>query len=363
MAGGAKRAMIVREATAADWGAVSEFFLSTPLESGTVFVLDRRPDFGALPGLRGVFRTFLALEGERLAGTVTALCRKAGGRNQEVAVGEVIDLRVAGWARGGRAAFLLLQAAYEAFKERDVDWIVCLIGDENRATLPLVTRRAGFPALMPLAEFASVHFVAWRVPVLPEPNGLTVRAAGATDDAVVASLAAETVGREFLAPAEPLVWPDAAGLHRAWIASAADGTPCGMLMIWDGEPVRRLRILRYRRADLPLRVITHVGAWLGVTARMPSPGGVLGLWASRVVTIMHGGSVTLRALLRAALRDATVAGRSVVQLNLHGLDPLLRELPRYPRSTYRSTLYGCPCRGDAAPGYPAERYYADLSHV
>ena len=71
--------MIVREATAEDWPTVAEFFLSTPLESGTVFVLDRRPDFGALPGLRGVFRTFLAFEGERLAGTVTALWQKGQG--------------------------------------------------------------------------------------------------------------------------------------------------------------------------------------------------------------------------------------------------------------------------------------------
>lgn len=356
--------MVVREATATDWNAVSEFFLTTPLESGTAFVLDRRPDFGALPRLRGVFRTFLAIEGERLAGTVTALCRNARARNQVVLVGEVIDLRVAGWARGGRAAFLLLQAAYDAFTAKGVDWIVCLVGDQNRATLPLVTSRAGFPALVPLATFASVHFVSWRVPLLREPSGLTVRAADATDASVVADLTAQTVGREFLAPVEPLVWPDVSGLHRAWIARAADGTPCGMLMIWDGEPVRRFRILRYRRADLPLRITARVGAWLGVTAGMPAPGGVLGLWASRVVTVTQGGSVTLRALLRAALRDATVAGRSVVQLNLHGLDPLLRGLPRYPRSTYRSALYGCSCRGDAVVrGFPAEHYYADLSHV
>ena len=356
--------MIVREATEADWSAVSEFFLATPLESGTVFVLDRRPDFRALPSLRGLFRTFLAFEGERLAGTVTALCRQAAANDEVVVVGEVIDLRVAEWARGGRAAFLLLQAAHDAFTAKGVDWILCLIGDQNRAVLPLVTHRAGFPALVPLAAFVSVHFVAWRVPFLPEPGGLTVRAAHAGDAAEVMALTAETVGREFLAPAEPLRWPDMAGLHRAWIARAADGTPCGMLLIWDGDPVRRIRILRYRRADLPLRISTWAGAWLGLTARMPSPGGVLGVWASRVVTITHGGAVTLRALLRAALRDAAVAGKSVVQLNLHGRDALLRGLPKYPRSTYHSTLYGCRCRGDAMlPGYPPERYHADLSHV
>jgi hypothetical protein len=356
--------MIVREATTSDWPAVAEFFLSTPLESGTVFVLDRRPDFGALPGLRGVSRTFLAFEGERLAGTVTALCRNARERDQVVIVGEVIDFRVAAWARGGRAAFLLLRAAHEAFRAHGVDWFACLIGDQNRATLPLVARRAGFPTLVALAGFASVHFVAWRVPSLAEPNGLTVRATTAADAATVAELSAEALGHERLALAEPIGWPDGTGVHRAWIARAPDGTPCGMLLVWDGETVRRLRILRYRTADLPVRCVTRVGAWLGIASPLPPAGGVLGLWASRVATVRHGGSVTLRALLRAALRDATVARRSVVQLNLDGRDPLLRELPNYPSSTYRSTLYGCPCRGDSVVrSFPAERYYADLARA
>jgi hypothetical protein len=356
--------MMVREATERDWHAVTEFFLSTPLESGTVFVLDRHPDFAVLPGLRGVFRSFLAFEGERLAGTVTALCRKATERGQMVIVGEVIDFRVAAWARGGRAAFLLLRAAYEAFCAHGVDWITCLIGSQNRATLPLVARRAGFPKLVALGGFASVHFIGWRVPALVEPNGLTVRAATAGDATMVAELSAEALGGDLLSPAEPIRWPDAAGLHRAWIASGPDGTLRGMLLIWDGETVRRLRILRYRTADLPLRCVTRVGAWLGMTSPLPSTGGVLGLWASRVVAIRHGGSVTLRALLRAALRDAAVAGRSVVQLNLHGLDPLLRELPKYPSSMYRSTLYGCPWRSDSVdPSSPAERYYADLARA
>jgi len=356
--------MIVREATPSEWPSVTEFFLSTPLQSGTVLLLDRRPDFGALPGLRGAFRTFLALEGDRLAGTVTALCRQAREPDRTVLVGEIIDFRVAAWARGGRAAFLLLRAARDAFDAQGVDWITCLIGDRNRAALPLVARRAGFPALVALARFASVHYVSWRVPRLAESNGLTVRAATAADAATVAELSANALSDVRLAPVDPIAWPDATGRHRAWIASAPDGTPSGLLLVWDGEPLRRIRILRYQPSDLPLRCVTRAAAWLGVSAPLPPPGGALGLWASRIVTITRGGSVTLRALLRAALRDATAEGRSVVQVNLDALDPLLRELPRYPSSTYRSTLFGCSSMGDAvAAASPAARYYTDLARV
>jgi hypothetical protein len=356
--------LIVREATTSDWPAVTQFFLSTPLESGAVFILDRRPDFGALPTLRGAFRTFLAFEGDRLAGTVTALCRHARVRDHPVIVGEVIDFRVAAWARGGRAAFLLLRAARDAFDAYGVDWITCLIGDHNLTTLPLIARRAGFPALQVLARFASVHFISWRVPAFTERNGLTMRLATVEDAATVAELSAETLGQELLTPRESIGWPDPTGQHRAWIASAPDGTPSGMLLVWDGDSARRFRILRYRTADLPLRCGMRVGALAGIASSLPSPGGVLGMWASRVATIRRGGSVTLRALLRSALRDATAEGRSVVQLNLNALDPLLRELPKYPKSTFRSTLYGCCCRGDAPAGSSqTTRYYADLARV
>ena len=275
--------MIVREATTGDWPTAAEFFLSTPLESGTVFVLDRRPDFGALPGLRGVFRTFLAFEGERLAGTVTALCRKAKERDQVVIVGEVIDFRVAAWARGGRAAFLLLRAAYEAFRAYGVDWFGCLIGDQNRATLPLVARRAGFPNLVALAGFASVHFIAWRVPSLSEPNGLTVRAATAADAATVAELSAEAFAHELLAPTNPIEWPDAAGLHRAWIASAPDGdavrhaaclgrrnsAPPSSSSLSDGRPATSMRHARGSVAGhrIPAAIHRWCARSLGVACR------------------------------------------------------------------------------------------------
>jgi hypothetical protein len=356
--------LILREASAADWPDVAEFFLATPLQSGTSFVLDRRPDFGALPALRGKFRTFLAFQDRRLAGTVTALWHPVRDGERLTAVGEVMDLRVAPWARGGRAMSHLLRATYEVFVNERVDWIVCLVGKRNLATLPLVAGRIGLPPLARLEDFASVHFVAGRVPRSLAAAGLTVRAAEAQDAALVVEFCAAQEALERFAPVDSIAWPDPTGRHRAWLAFEPDGTPCGALVTWDGDAVRRVRIVRYRASDWPLRIAIGVAARLRLTNPLPAPGDVFGLWATRVVAIRRGGSHTLRALLDAALAAAAAAGQSALQLNLSARDPLLRRLPPYPRSTYWTTLYGGPREGGALPErYLAERYHADLARV
>lgn len=354
--------MIVREATVADWPQVAELFAATPVQSGTSFVLDRRPDFGALPRLRGQFRTFVVPHGQRLAGTVTALWRPGMDGNGQVTVGEVIDLRVAPWARGRRVAFHLLRAVQEAFVAERIDWILSLIGKHNRPVKAVVARKTSLPALVPLEDFASVHFMAMRMP--RRRSGLTVRAAGPSDAALLAELCAAQQATERFAPPGAIPWPDPTGRHRAWLAFGPDGAPHGALVAWDGEALRRLRILRYRTADLPLRAVMGAAAMLGRSAALPAPGEVLRLWATRLVAVRSGGARTLRALVDAALGSAVAAGCHVLQVNLHGRDPLLRQLPPYPRSTYWSTLYGGPLdERPAAPLSPTERFHADIARV
>jgi hypothetical protein len=341
--------VIVREAAGIDWPALAEFLLKTPLDAGAAFVLDRRPDFCALPRLRGEFRSFVALRDGRIAGTVTALWHPARDGERTLLVGEIIDLRVAPWARHGCATIRLLRAAHAALLEQRVDWVVSLIGHQNQAAISLVGHRAGLPLLVPLDEVASVHFMAWKVAPARGIPAVHVRKACASDAALLGEFCATALAAERFAPVESLIWPDPTGLHQAWIAFDSRGRPSGALVLWDGETARRIRVLRYRSADLPVRLLAGALAQFGRAAPFPAPGEALGVWASRLVSIRHGGAATLRALLDAALSCAAFAGRNVVQLNLHRDDPLRRSLPMYPRSTYWSTLYGAPFRGAAAP--------------
>jgi hypothetical protein len=354
--------VIVREANARDWPEVQDLFLATPVRSGAAFVLDRRPDFTALPRLRGNFQTFVASQDGRLAGIVTALWHRARDGAVQTTVGEVIDLRVAPWARGGRVAFKLLHAVREVFAANDVDWVTCLIGNQNDWASAITARCVGLPPLKPLEEFASVHFMALHIPV--SPGSLFVREATAADAPVLAVFLAAQKSSERFVPEEEVAWPDPSGLHRAWIAFGPDGSPHGALVAWDGESARRLRVVRYRTADLPLRALMRVGSALGLSAPPPAPGEVLRLWATRLVAVRLGGAETLRALVGAALRSAVNEGRNVVQVNLCARDPLLQQLPPYPRSTYRTTLYGGPF--DERQPHPhgrSERFHCDIARA
>jgi hypothetical protein len=355
--------LILREATAADWAEIADFFLTTPLQSGTSFVLDRRPDFGALPALRGRSRTFMVFQRQRLVGTATALWHLARDGADTITLGEVIDLRVAPCARGGRAISHLLHAVYAVFVAERVDWMVCLIGKRNRAAISTVAGRVGLPRLEFLEDFASVHFIAARIPSPFAAPGVTVRAAEASDGSLLTEFCAESYAEQRFAPRESLHWPHPSGRYRAWLAFEPDGTPCGALVVWDGESVRRLRIVRYSGADLPLRIAVEVAARCGMANPLPAPNEVFGLWASSLVAVRQNDGRTLRALLDAALAAAVAAGQNVLQINLSAHDPLLRRLPPYPRSTYWSTLYGSPRHAGSISHHSSKRHHADLARV
>jgi hypothetical protein len=355
--------VIVREATVADWPELADLFLATPLQSGTSFVLDRSPDFGALPGMRGQFRTFVVHQGQRLAGTVTALWHRAIDGIDEITVGEIIDLRVATWARGAGVTLHLLRAVQAAFVDARVDWVVSLIGRHNQRARAVTSRWASLPALAPLEDFASVHFMAIRVPAAARST-LTVREAGDCDAELIAEFSAAKDATQRFATPGTIPWPDASGLHRAWLAFGADGAALGVLVAWDGEALRRLRIVRYRVADLPLRAFMGAAAALGWSAPLPATGEVLRVWATRLVVIRSGGARTLRALLDAALSEAVAAGCHVLQVNLHGADPLLAQLPPYPRSTHWTTLYGGPLDDRPSPPRSADQHFhADIARA
>ncbi len=357
--------MIVRDATRADGPALLEIFRRTPLDAGTAFVLDRSPDFSALLELRGHHRTLVACDAQRIAGMVTALWHEVEDPDGSARVGEIVDLRVANWARGSRTAAQLLREVRRTFDAEGVAWALCLIGDRNGAARTLTGGKAGLPCLKPLTRWASVHFIAWRVPLL-QPRGVEVREAVPSDEAALESLVESVARQRHFVPRPYFVWPDPTGRHRAWLALQA-GTPVGALVTWDGDGVRRLRVVRHRWQDAPLRALAAVASKAGVAPALPAAGDVLRVWATRWVAVRSGRLDVARALVRASLRCAAAHRIHVLQVNLPESDPLLRALPALPRSTYWSTLYGCcinpfPAASDAVgPRRPC--HHADIALV
>ncbi|MEQ1692126.1 MAG: hypothetical protein ABMA00_12630 [Gemmatimonas sp.] len=333
--------MKIREATPDDGAQLIAFFQRTPMSAGTAFVFDRGPDFFALLALRGSSRTFLLFDGDHLAGTATALWHATGSPGQEIVVGEVVDLRVADFARGTRAAWQLLGAVREAFSAAGVMWVSCLIGGENHVATALVHGRAGLPSLTMRRRYASVHYVACR-PLRRTSRHWVVAQASPADTHVLGQLLSSTPSAWRGGAVEASAALDLTTRSTAWIARDSVGRPLGALRLWDGESVRRIRVLRYQPRDLPLRLFSRAAGMIGRGVALPPRGGVLRTWASRGFALVASNPDLVRALVCSTLHAAVDSGRHVVQINLDGNDPLLDMLPRFPRSTFWSTVFGAP---------------------
>ena len=352
--------MKIREATLNDNSDLTEFVAHSPMSAGTHFVLDRAPDFFRLLQLRGDSRTFIAeAKHHGIAGIVTALWHDVRDREGNVRLGEIVDLRVAPWARGGGTAARLLHAAKDALAEARVSWVVCLIGDRNTDAVRLVSGGAGLPNLESLTRFASIHYVAWRPP-RRKNQGHAARAARPDERDILDDLRDEmNVTRRFV-PHALLDPTDRSTDQTSWIIPGSNGTAAGALIVWDGHEVRRVRIVRYEREDTLLRIGVSLASRLGLANRLPNEGDVLRIWASRFIGLREPNRGAIRSLVDLSLRAATDAGAHVVQLNLPESDPLLRLLPRYPRSIYWSTLYGRPFIGNDRP---FKRRGSDVFHA
>jgi hypothetical protein len=339
--------MRIREATLADNSDLTAFVANSPLSAGTHFVLDRSPDFFRLLQLRGNSRTFIAESKHHgIAGIVTALWHDVRDEKRDVVrLGEIVDLRVAPWARGGGTTARLLHAAKDALIEAVVSWVVFLIGDRNTDAKHLISGRAGLPKFEPLTRFASIHYIAWRPP-RRKHVGHAARAARPDEIDILNDLHDEmNITRRFV-PQAAFDPADLSADQLSWIIPGANGKAAGGLVVWDGYEVRRVRIIRYQKRDTPLRICVSLASRLGLANRLPNRGEVLRIWASRFIGLREPNRGAIRSLVDLSLRAATDAGAHVVQLNLPETDPLLKLLPRYPRSIYWSTLYGRPVNGN-----------------
>lgn len=353
--------IVVREAGTEDGPSLVRLFAAAPVRAGTDFILDRGPDFFGLLRARGQFRTFIAEEDGRLAGSATALWHDARESGASERVGEIVDVRAAEWARGGRAVIPLLNAVSDAFRAAHVDWAVCLIADRNRAAASLVRGAWGFPIFEALHRWASVHYMAVRAP-LAGIRRVRIREAVPSDASILGELSATTTGSWRLAPPELFAWPDPAARHRAWIAEDYSGRAIAGLVIWDASDFRRVQIAKYALRDLPMRMALTVAAPLGAAVPLPAPGGVLSMWAARWIGAVRGSETAVGGLVHAGLRAAVRAGIHVVQINVPAGDAVLTSLPSLPRSTFWSTLFGLRLSAQASPA-EGQTFYADLARV
>lgn len=354
--------MRVREATPGDGPGLVQLFLDTPLRAGTTLVLDRAPDFFASSKPLLASKTFL-IDGARAPeGVVTVRWRRAADGSRSVTVGEVADFRIAPHLRGTRAAYELLKCAWTALRAAGTDWVTCLIADRNEAASALVRGAAPLPSLLPLDRWASMHYVAWRVPRFLFPNRVAVRRAHAADLPVLHRLRERSTGSWRLRASDPEPLQDENTYH-AWVADDSTGLPVGALVVRDDISNRRIRVMRYSASDQFVRAAAALANAAGAGAALPRPGGVLRIWASCWIGAADGNPAVIRALVYTAIRAAARAAVPVVQINVSQRDAVHRALPRSLASAFWSTLYGRALQSQSSPVSVNEICHADVAHV
>jgi hypothetical protein len=336
----------LHEAGAGDTPELVRFFLETPVEASTNFVLDRAPDFAALPRLRGQSATFVARDGAGICGCATALWHDATSPSGSfIRVGEVMDLRVNPDHRKGVVAARLLRCVRDALLRAGVDHVFCLIADNNAGARSLLGGRAGFPEMRALTRYACVHIIPMRL--RSRSSGYMVRRADASDAQMLSELVTSTTAHVLVRDPCVTQFPQPSEGHMAWMALRGE-EPVAGLMAWDGYAVRRIRVMRYSGASGL--------AAARLAAALPPPGGALHMWATRWLGAPGNDTTALRVLLSHVSHDAASAGQHVFQVNIPDGHPATRSLPLLPRTTLRTTLYGTRMRG--GPLSPGE-YHAD----
>lgn len=354
--------MRIREAVPDDGPGLVRLFLDTPLRAGTTLVLDRAPDFFASSRPLLASRTFILDGGRAPEGVVTVRWRRATDASRSVTVGEVADFRIASRFRGTRAAYKLLKCAWTALQAAGTDWVTCLIADRNEATSTLVRGAAPLPSLLPLDRWASMHYVAWRVPKLLFPSRVNVRRAVAADLPLLHQL------RERSTSAWRLREPDReplqdANTYHAWVAEDVAGSPVGALVVRDDISSRRIRVMQYSAGDQFVRGAAALAAAAGAGVALPRPGGVLRIWASCWIDAANADPAAIRALVYTAIRDAALAAVPVVQINVSQRDAVRSGLPRSLAPAFWSTLYGRALRSKSSPVSSSEICHVDLAHI
>jgi S-adenosylmethionine-diacylglycerol 3-amino-3-carboxypropyl transferase len=320
----------VREAVAADNGALLALAAGSPMEGGLGLRLDRGPDFFALTRVQGKWsRVSVVDEGwpGRLAGCVAVAERTLHLSGNPTRTFYASDLRVAAPARGRGVADALVRSVAEAARERAgpsaTVWLAVLAG--NTAMEARLGGPRGLPKLSHCARVES-HALLMLQPAIEWRWGPSVRIASDADLDEMHALWTRVAPRRHFTTCL-----DRAGLAAAMagagrgafhLAHEADGRLAGFLGVWNQAEMKRWCVTRDSARTRVVRTTHNVLARLLRAPQLPSPGQPLAGASVFLCCVPPERADVLRALLASARRRLQRAGIPLLHLALDARDPL-----------------------------------------
>lgn len=331
--------------------AIRDLLARSPVPGATTVTYCTEPSYFAAAALLGPHaETIIGRDPE--TGRVGALaCRSIRERylgGELTPVGYLSELRV-GDSQQGR---WVVSRGLRELRELDRDGRACgyfaTVVDGAREALGVLikARRPEFPTFVPMAPLLTFALLARRGTVRPSAGGgLRLRAAVRSELPAVADFLAETGSRRSLFPhfsAADLAGttPQGAGLGEGDVLVAErDGQIIGSVVLWDQRPLKQAVVNAYAPVTERLRPVIGVASRLLGGQPLPAPGETIRMAYAALLAVADDNVAVARALIRATMREAARRGIDIVMLGMTGDDPLLSAVRRFPRITYRSTVF------------------------
>ena len=350
----------VRRATRADNARFCEVFSSVSMKADLHLAVDRAPDFFALYDMQRAERVSYALEvDEQVEGIATYLSRPAWIDGRLETVGYAGDLRLTPAARGGKVLPLVFGPGFRDARQALGCGVIftAIITSNKRAVAALTGRQSrheDMPHYHELRRF-KIRNVQFTTAKPPRSRGITVRTATDADLAPLATLLAADHQTRPLGYAfdEALLrhrlarWPGL-GLHDVYLAFDG-GTLVGATATWDGEQVKRYRVLGYHRAMRWIRLAFNLAAPLGGFTPLPAAGGQMRYFYLTHLSVPGEQPDVMAALLERIYADKRSAGYHFFSACVLEDDPLGAAYQRFRCTDLPAALYAIEEQGRELP--------------
>jgi hypothetical protein len=370
--------VVVRQSRGDDAAERCALFARIGMDADVVLSVRRDPDFDALYRMQGNDWDSWVVELDgRIEGMGTLLVRDGYVGAQPRRIGYLGDLRFSPRAEGR----LLLDRVYgplleEARERYGCDlFLTAVIASNARALRALTVRtpraaRRNRPVYTPLMDFdiRSLHLLAPRIGSSARSAaaaGVRVRRAVDADIPALARLLDGDAARRpfgYPMPESELrrrlaTWP-ALRIDSFLVAERGSGELVGTIALWDAAPVKRMRVVEYRRRMRRVRIGYDLAARLLGLPRLPVPGEELRYLYVTHQAVPSDDPRILRALLEAAY--AAVRGGGYHFLSIcapaeSANDPLAPALRGFIASNLAARLYVVTLPGDPPPAVCFER--------
>lgn len=341
----------IRPARREDNAALLELFKAITMEADLHLAVERDPDFFALYDMERVEQRTIVIEADgKIEGLGTFLGRDGWLLGSRTRVGYAGDLRFAPTLRGG---FVLGTHYGRTFREACRDFgcdamLTAIIASNAAARRALVERSPRFPEkplYVPFRKFTilSVHFTARGH---PRPTELRVRRATEADLAPIAELLARDHARrpfgyvvdEGLLRERIARWPGLR-VESFYVAHDREGRLLGVAAPWDAGPVKRFRVLAWRRSMKWVKRGFNLLARFTGADPLPGTGGLLRYFYLTHVSVEGEDPAVMAALLDRIYDDYHGKGYHFLTACVLDQDPLAPAYRGYRTSGLPAELY------------------------